>query len=311
MNSQDTNYIPIVSAHTYRGTRRRLIAALLLILTLIGGGTLGYVLLEDWSVLDALYMTIITMATVGYGETRPLSDAGQWFTMVLIITSIMLAGYAISTLAAFILEGEFARILQERKMDQRISKLDNHIVLCGAGRTGKHIAQEFFRTRTPFVLVEHDIAVLQEALEMIGPCPYLVADATVDETLQTVGIERARGLVAALGEDKDNVFLVLSARALNPTLRIISRVIDESNTGKLKKAGADEIVSPNAIGGLRMASVMLRPTVVTFLDEMLRVPDQTLRVEEVHAEHLPRAANRTLGDLNIGRRTGMLVMAIK
>lgn len=311
MTLRNTPSISDVSARAYRGTQRRLVAALVLILTLVGGGTLGYMLLEGWSVLDALYMTVITMATVGYGETRPLSDAGRGFTIALIITSLMLAGYAVSTLAAFIAEGEFARLLRERNMDQRISKLDNHIILCGAGRTGKHIAQEFFRTQTPFVLVEHDITVVQDALELIGPCPYLVADATLDETLQTVGIERARGLVAALGEDKDNVFLVLSARAMNPKLRIVSRVIDESNTGKLKKAGADEIVSPNAIGGLRMASVMLRPTVVSFLDEMLRVPDQTLRVEEVHAKNLPRAVGRTLGDLHIGRNTGMLVMAIK
>lgn len=310
MTAQGSDYTTQLDAHSHR-FQLRLVRALMLIVAVVGGGTLGYMLIEGWNALDALYMTVITMTTVGYGETQPLSENGRLFTLGLIVTSFGLAGYAVSTLAAFIVEGELAHMIRERRMDQRIAKLENHIVLCGAGRTGIHIADEFHRTQTPFVLVERDRAVLSEALEMIGPVPYVQGDATHDETLELAGIVRARGLVAALGEDKDNVFLVLSARAMNPGLRIVARVIDESNTGKLKKAGADEIVSPNAIGGLRMASVMLRPTVVSFLDEMLRVPDQTLRVEEVHSESIPRAIGETLGKLNIARRTGMLVMAIK
>lgn len=295
-----------------RATRypSRLAGALLMIVAVVGGGTLGYALLEGWGLLDALYMTVITMATVGYAETRPLSDAGRVFTIGLIVTSLVLAGYAVSTLAAFVVEGEFYRLIRERRMDQRIARLNDHIILCGGGRTGLHIANEFYQTRTPFVLIEQDPAALQ-ALQQIGDIPYLQGDATQDETLRLAGIERARGLVAALGEDKENVFIVLSARALNPRLRIVARVSDEANASKLRKAGADEVVSPNAIGGLRMASVMLRPAVVTFLDEMLHVPDQTLRVDEVHADRVPDAVGKTLGDLDIPRRTGMLVMAIR
>ena len=290
--------------------QRRLVRAMLLILAVIGGGTFGYWLLEGWPVLDAFYMTIITMTTVGYGETRPLSTGGRLFTVTLIVTSITLAGYAVSILAAFIVEGEFYRIIRERRMDNRITKLKDHIILCGGGRTGKHIAEEFHRTHTPFVLVERDPDVVA-SVQPIGDFPYLLADATDDETLLLAGIERAKGLVATLGADKDNVFIVLSARALNPRLRIIARVIEEGNAGKLHKAGADETVSPNMIGGMRMASVMLRPAVVTFLDEMLRVPDQTLRIEEVHVERVPWLVNKTLGESNIRQRTGMLVVAIK
>ena len=290
--------------------RHRLLIALALVIVVVCGGTLGYILLERWSLFDALYMTIITMTTVGYGETRPLSEAGRMFTMGLILTSIGMAGYGVSTLAAFVVEGEFYRIIQERRMDQRIAKLTDHIILCGGGRTGHYIAEEFFRTNTLFVLVEQDQAVLDGVLQL-GDIPFVQDDATQDETLQLAGIERARGLVAALGEDKDNVFLVLTARALNPNLRIVARLNDETNAGKLRKAGADEVVSPNVIGGLRMASVMLRPAVVTFLDEMLRVPNQTLRVDEVHMEQFPHLTGKTLGEADIARRTGMLVMAVK
>jgi voltage-gated potassium channel len=290
--------------------QNRLYGALLLIIGVAIAGTLGYRLLEGWDVLDALYMTIITMTTVGYGETRPLSDTGRWFTIGLIITSIGIAGYAVSTVAAFILEGEFYRLIQERRMDQRLAKLKHHVIVCGGGRTGKYIAEEFYRTQTPFVLVEIDPAALENA-QPIGDFPYLQGDATDDDILKLAGIARARGLIAALGEDKDNVFIVLSARSLNPDLRVIARVNDDTNASKLIKAGADEIISPNAIGGLRMASVMIRPTVVSFLDEMLRVPDQTLRIDEVHIDSVPHLVGQTIGDANLGRRTGMLVVAIK
>lgn len=289
--------------------QNRLLLAVLLILVVAGIGVAGYVLL-GWELVDALYMTVITMTTVGYGETRPLSDEGRLFTMGLIVMSIVIAGYAISTVAAYILEGEFYRFIQERRMDKRLSELSDHIIVCGGGRTGKNIAEEFFRTQTAFVLIERDPAVLDAALQ-IGDFPYLQGDAMDDDTLILAGIERASGLVAALGEDKDNVFIVLSARALNPKLRIIARVSEDTNASKLRTAGADEVVSPNAIGGLRMASVMIRPTVVSFLDEMLRVPDQTLRIDEVHISNVPALIQTSIGEADLGRRTGMLIVAIK
>lgn len=294
--------------HRYQ---RRMLRAVLLILLVISSGTIGYMVLEGWNLLDALYMTIITMTTVGYGETNPLDSSGRLFTIGLLIASIGIAGYAISIIATFVVEGEFARIIRERRMDHRIAHLEHHIILCGGGRIGKYIAHEFAQTQTPFVLIERDREVLQAALDLVPDTPYIQADATQDETLQLAGIARANGLVAALGDDKENVFLVLTARALNPRLRIVARAVDETSTSKLKKAGADEIVSPNLIGGLRMASVMLRPAVVSFLDEMLRVPNQTLRVDEVHVRSLPHAVGQTLGAIEVPRRTGMLVLAIK
>jgi voltage-gated potassium channel len=273
-------------------------------------GTLGYRLLEGWSLVDALYMTIITMTTVGYGEVQPLSEYGRMFTVGLIITSIGIAGYVISKLTAFVVEGEIKRIFQGRKMDKQIAKLDNHIILCGAGRTGLHIAEEFYRTGTPFVVIEQNREALEELLRFEGLL-YLQEDATQDETLLLAGVKQARGLVTTLSEDKDNIFVTLCARSLNPNLRIVARLIEEKNEELLRKAGADEIVSPNAIGGLRMASIMLRPAVISFLDEMLRVTGQTLRMEEMHVDDTPGLLNRSLGEANIRQRTGLLVVAIK
>jgi voltage-gated potassium channel len=289
---------------------RRLVYAFLALVTVMATGTLGYHLIEGWPPLDGLFMTVITMATIGYGETRPLDEPGRIFTIGLIIVSIGITGYAISAGAAFIVEGEFAKVIRGRRMDRRISNLKNHVILCGGGHTGKWVAEEFFKTRTPFVLVEQD----QEALDHVMHLEdilYIQGDATSDETLRLAGIDQARGLVASLGADKDNVFVVLTARSLNPKLRIVARVVDEENIGKLRKAGADEVVSANAIGGLRMASVMLRPMVVTFLDQMLRVESQTLRVEEIHIEHFPWLVGKTLADADIRRRSGMLIVAIK
>ncbi|MBP8974446.1 MAG: NAD-binding protein [Anaerolineae bacterium] len=297
---------------TRRATRHqtRLYRALLLMALVVGGGTAGYVLLEGWDLLDALYMTVITMATVGYAETRPLSDSGRIFTIGLIVASISIAGYAISTIISFVVEGEFYRALRERHMDQRIARLTDHIILCGGGRTGRPIASELHQTRTPFVVIEQDPAVIGE-IRQHGDLLYLQGDATQDDTLHLAGIARARGLIAALGDDKDNVFIVLTARSLNPRLRIVARANDDANMSKLIKAGANEVVSPNLIGGLRMASVMLRPAVVVFLDQMLRVPDQTLRVEEIHVAHVPALAGKTLAEADVAGRTGMIVLAIQ
>ncbi|MBA3532274.1 MAG: potassium channel protein [Ardenticatenales bacterium] len=290
--------------------RSRLYYAFLMIVFIMALGTLGYHLLEGWSLLDSLYMTVITLGTVGYGEVHPLTTSGRIFTMMLIILSIAIAGYSVSTLAAFVLEGEFNRLLQLRRMDKHISSLQDHIVLCGGGHTGRHVAHEFYQTRTPFVVIEQDPVALNDLLR-VGDVPYIEGDATDDETLLLAGIQRAKGLVTTLGEDKDNVFVVLSARAFNPRLRIVTRLVEEKNAEKLRKAGADEIVFADALGGMRMASVMIRPSVVTFLDEMLRVREQTLRVEQIEITEHSAIVNKTLGDADIGRRTGMLVVAIR
>lgn len=291
--------------------QHRLWRVVLLIVALLGGGTLGYWWIEgDWPLFDALYMTVITVGTVGYGETHELSQPGRAFTIVLILASLVVIAYAGSALAAFIFEGHFERILHGRRMDSRIAGLKDHVILCGARHTGVHVAQELFKTGTPFVVVDTDADALA-AMADVGDIPLLLADPTRDDTLQRCGITRAKGLAAVLQEDKDNVFVTLSARSLNPHLRIVSRLVDEENRAKLLKAGADEIVATEAIGGMRIASVMIRPGVVTFLDKMLRKTDATLRFEEVPADDAPGLVGQTLGDSQLAKRTGALIVAIR
>jgi len=291
-------------------SRFRVIRAFVLLVFVAIAGTIGYNRLEGWDLLDGLYMTVITMTTIGYGETGPLSENGRVFTIVLGLVSVGIAGYAISTVAALLVEGDLNRIIRRHKMDKQIAKLNEHIILCGAGRVGTQIALEFYQTQTPFVLVDQDPEAIEEMLR-VGHIPYLQGNATKNETLRLAGIERAKGLVAALRDDKDNAFVVLSARSLNPNLRIAVRLNEEENIEKLRQVGADEIVLPDVIGGLRLASVMIRPSVVAFLDEMLRVTGQTLRMEEIRISDDSTLAGKTLVEADIARRTGLLVVAIK
>ena len=293
------------------GYRLRLMISLLLIIAIVVIGDVGYYFIEGWPLMDGLYMTVITLTTIGYGEVHPLSPAGRIFTIALIVASLTVVGYAITNLTGFIVEGELNRVIWGLRMDKQIEQLKDHIILCGGGRTGRHAAMEFHNLGAPFVVVEQDPDVLQQLKQCIGGLLYLRMDATEDETLLLAGITRARGLVAALAEDKDNVFVVLSARALNPNLRIVSRLLEDQNADKLRKAGADKFVSANVVGGYRLASEMLRPTVVDFVDTMLRDADPILRIEELSVEPGSPLAETTLGELDLGRRTGTLVIAIR
>jgi voltage-gated potassium channel len=290
--------------------RRKMLTALILVLIVTCGGILGYTTLEGWPLLDAIYMTVITLATVGYGETHPLSAQGRIFTIGLILSGIGIIGYGMSVFAAFIVDGELGRLMKGRKMQKQIQKLSNHFIICGAGDTGRWIVEEFLKTKTPCVVIERDHTTL-EMLKSQGIIQYIEGDATKDAVLLEAGIERAKGLVSALSTDKDNVFVVLTARALNPHLKIVSRVVEEESEKKLLAAGAHHVVSPNFIGGLRMASLLIRPAVVDFLDTMLREGDGTLRLEEIEVPPHSSLSGKTLGEAQIPQKTGLIVIAIK
>ncbi len=271
-------------------------------------GTLGYVVLEGWSIYDGLYMTMITLATIGYGEVHPLSAAGRAFTMVLIVVGVGLVAYGFATLTAFWVEGSVSDVWERRRMELQISKLKDHVVVCGGGQTGRHIAEELQKAGMPFVVIEQDEARRQALMKTCEHALTIAGDATDIEVLKHAGVERAFGLAACMPADKDNLFALLTARDLNPTMRIVTRVIADDANSRLQKVGADAVVSTSRIGALRIASEMLRPHVVSVLDAMLREPSP-IRVQEVRVG--AGAAGRRLCDLRMQERAGTIVFAMR
>lgn len=290
--------------------QRKLLLAGLSVGFIFIGGISGYILIEKWSLLDAIYMTTITLTTVGFGEVNKLSPHGRIFTMVLLVCGMGVLFYGLSTVTAFIIEGEFKDILGRRKMEKEISKLKNHIILCGIGKTGRHILEEFTKTKTPFVVIEQNNNRINQ-MQKLDTFLYLEGDSTTSELLIKAGIERAKGLITTLPSDKDNLFVILTARDLNPKLKIVSRAIEEESVHKLSKVGADVVISPNAIGGLRMASEMIRPTVVSFLDIMMRDPQHTMRMEEIRVPQDSKLIGQSIKQGAIQEKTGLLVIALK
>lgn len=275
------------------------------------GGVAGYMAIEGWGFEDATFMTIITVAGVGYGEVHPLSSPGRWFTVILIMCGVSVIVYGVSTLTAFIVEGELGDFLRRTKMEKQISRMSGHHILCGAGRVGVCILAELVKTGHEVVVIEQDEEKVKEWRERHPEALVMKGDATNDTVLEAAGIRRAAGLLASLSADKDNLFIVLSARALNPDLRIVARADEESAKDKLLRAGADSVVFPHLIGGMRMASEMVRPNVVSFLDTMLREKDGTLRVEEVRIQERSPLVGTRLGEADLFAKAGALLMAIR
>ncbi len=255
--------------------RFRLPLALLVAVTVYG--VAGYRVLEGWSLLDALYMTVITLSTAGFREVHPLSVRGQAFTISLILAGVLALFVGLGVVTELVVSGQLARILKRRRMDLRIGRLDRHYVVCAYGRVGRSVAEELARQGLPFVVIE-PLERLAAALEE-QDAPYIAGDPTAEEVLRRAGIERAQSLVCAVDSDAANVYITLTARALNPKLVIVARASDPASVDKLVRAGADQVVSPYALSGRRMAFLAQHPAVVDFLDLMSIVPD--LRLEQI------------------------------
>lgn len=286
----------------------RLITVVLLLAAVNALGTVGYVVIEGWAPFDALYMTVITIASVGYGEVHPLSTAGRVFTIALILAGIGTVAYGLSAITAFWVEGDLSNLWEKRKMTRRIADLEDHVIVCGGGDTGRNVVEEMIKTGTPHVCVEINPAQ-EAALRRLGDrALFILGDATNEEVLREARVETARGLVVCMPSDKDNLFTILSAREMNPRLRIVSRVLSDESRPKLVKAGADAVVSGVRIGALRLASEMLRPNVVSVLDAMLR-QTTSVRVEEIPVG--APLADRRLSDLRLQERTGVIVFAVR
>jgi len=290
--------------------KARYVAALLAFpFVLIAGGTTGYMLVEGWPFADALYMTVITVTTVGYGETHPLSAAGRWFTMALALGGIFALFFATSTVIALALSGDLARLARRFLMDRKLSKLNDHVIVCGSGRMGRLVAQALVKSGLTVVLVDLDEKALG-ALQ--SPSVIAIAgDASSDELLTKVGITRARAFVAALGGDADNVFLTLSARALNPDLFIVARAVEEATEAKLVRAGANRVVAPFSVGGYVAANAILHPTVLDSLDLAQRTGHLEVQVEEVFLRHGCAVCGRPLRESRLREKFGVLIVALR
>ena len=262
--------------------------------------------------MDCVYMTVISLTTVGYGEVIEVTGniPAQIFTMILITFGMGIILYGISTMTAMIIEGELTGILRKKRMLKEIQKLRNHVILCGGGETGRPVLIELVKNKEPVVLVEQE----QENIDRCKTSEnllYIQGDATDDENLVAAGIENASGIISALPTDKDNLYITMTARMLNKRIRIVSRMIDQKLEPKLKMAGADRVVSPNTIGALRMASEMIRPTVVDFLDSMLRSSRGNLRIHQIIVSEKSGVAGKNLSESGLKDKYDLLVLGAK
>lgn len=293
--------------------RIRLALALLGVLLVVG--TAGYRIIVGGTLLECFYMTFITLTSVGYGEVLPGLDhsaLGRVFTMVLIAMGVGVSVFLVSTLTAFLVEGEILDMLRRRTMDKAIAKLSGHVVVCGAGTTGMHVVSELIAVGEPLVVMDLDPDKLQRAIGYSN-VPTVVGDAADDESLRRAGVERAAAVVVCLGSDKDNLFVTMSARQMNEHARIVARGVDLAMRERLIKAGASAVVFPNQVGGLRLVSELLRPHVVDFLDTMLRAHPTDARIWRIEEIEIPVgsfAVGKRLGELDIARRTGLPVLAL-
>lgn len=278
---------------------------------LMSFGTVGYMVIEGWHWLDALYMTVITLGTVGFKEVHDLSDGGKVLTMGLIIVGVSVIGYIVGSLAQIMFEGQFRRILGRKKVEKRIASLKDHYIICGFGRIGALICKEFAAKPLPFVVVENDSATVERMEGDDSGYLFLRGDATVDDTLLKAGIKRAKGLISVVTSDTANVYITLTARGLNPDLFILARAGEEGSELKLKRAGANKVVSPYLIGGSRMAQAILRPTVVDFIEIATGHDHMELQMEEIQIPSHSVFIGESLASSGFRRETGVIIVGIK
>jgi voltage-gated potassium channel len=291
-----------------RLARRFLYISLAIATTLITG-TVGFTVIDGYPPFDAFYMTLITMTTVGYSEIHPLSHAGRVFNSLLIIFGVTTIFIAIGAMTQTIIELEFGDAIGKRRKKHMIDKLKNHFIICGYGRVGRGAAEELQHAGVPFVVVDIDASRVERA--MMAGLLAVAADSTHDEVLRQVGIDHARGLVAALATDADNLFVLLSAKGLNPGIFVATRAAEEGAEEKMRRAGADAVYAPYSITGHRLAQSLLRPHVVQFLDFTTKDIGQDIAIEQVRVAETSEMVARTIRDMQLGRDLGVIVMAIR
>lgn len=294
---------------------RRLYLILFAIIFVITLGSYGYYLLfrGEHNLMDCIYMTVISLTSVGYGEVIEVTGnmPAEIFTMILITFGMGIILYGISTLTAIIIEGELSGILRKKKIEKQIKKLKNHYIVCGGGETGRPVLLELSMNHEQVVLIEHEEGNIEKCRNTIADLLYINGDATDDKNLIAAGIQRASGILIALPSDKDCLYVTMTARMLNKKIRIISRMIEGKSEPKLINAGANGVVSSNAIGALRMASQMIRPAAVDFLDQMLRSSQGNLRINEITISGNSGVSGKNIGESGLKEKLGLLILGLK
>ncbi len=288
---------------------RQLIISILITFAIILCGSWGYMAIEGWSFPESLYMTVITLATVGFGEVHQLSSVGQMYTILLILVGVGFLGYTGAILMQYMIEGRIRIILGRRRLDKKIDRLEDHYIVCGYGRIGRVLCLNLRQKPIDVVVIEKnpDLVPIMEEDKVL----HMFGDTAEETTLLKAGIQRAKGLIAVLGSDVDNVFLVLTARQLNPRLYIMARAIYKESKSKLLAAGASAVESPYEVGAVSMAQRILRPTVTSFLDLALKYDRKDIKMEEIPVGPLSALANVMLNNSGIRQEYNLIIIAIK
>jgi voltage-gated potassium channel len=295
----------------YLKTYYRFFIPIIILNTLLVIGTAGYMLIDDYSFFDAFYMTVITVATVGYGEVQPLSTLGRLFTSFLIITSFGTFAYAVSYITKFVVDGELNVFFKNQRLNSAVEKLSEHIIICGYGRNGRQAAHVLKKHNKRFVVIERELELTTQITHKFSDL-VLTGDASQDEILIKAGIMKAKALVTTLPSDAANLFIVLTARHLNPKLTIISRASDDGSDTKLKIAGANNVIMPDKVGGAHMASLLLKPDVMEFLDYITLQSSDDINLEEIPLTTVSEELkNKTLKELELRNKSGANIIGYK
>ncbi len=290
--------------------KSKIFTSLILLVLVLVTGVVGFRILANYSWIDAIYMTVITVTTVGFSEVQPLDDVSKIFTIFLILSSIFIVGYALSVITEYVLSKTTIEELKQKRMQKKINGFTNHIVICGYGRNGKQAAKKLMAHNKSFVIIEQDKAVIEKF--QTDDTTFVFGNANEDEILIQAGVDRAQSLICALPNDADNLFIVLSARQMNKTLRIISRASQETSYEKLKLAGANNVILPDRIGGDHMASLVVVPDLIEFIDNLSIVGKSNINIEEISTENLYNTSEvKTIKDLDLRHQTGCTVIGFK
>ncbi len=290
---------------------RKLLLAILLLIVSLCAGTIGFYLIEDFDLLNAFYMSVITLSTVGFSEVHEMSDAGRLFTAFFILTNLGILAYAVSVLTSFIFEGKLQTIYNKYMTDLKINKLKNHVIVCGYGRNGKEACEELRRSDREFVVIEMDEEAM-ENFKITERAHALIGNATSDDALITAGLKKADVIIITTSSDADNVFIALTARQIKPDIMIISRASEKESESKLKRAGADKVIMPDNLGGMFMAQMVTKPVVIEFLNMMTGHGGQHYHLEQLRFEDLKSEfQNKTLKELQIHEITGGTIIGFK